>query len=139
MSNPSEQRKVGYKKPPVDRQFGGKNGNPRNNGGVPKRFLEIRKEIANLLDPNLTLEDYKHIYKSAETESAIRAVFAEAVIKKDIKTIFEMINQAMGRPKESVDVTSNVETLFNQAKLKVEVISSENTTIQEATDSTITS
>lgn len=22
------------------------NGNPRNNGGVPKRFLEIRKEIA---------------------------------------------------------------------------------------------
>ena len=86
-------------------QFGQPNANPRNNGGVPKRFLEIRKEIANLLDPNLTLEDYKRIYKSAETESAIRAVFAEAVIKKDIKTIFEMINQAMGKPKETIDHT----------------------------------
>ena len=37
---------VGNKKPPKARQFGQPNGNPRNNGGVPKRFLEIRKEIA---------------------------------------------------------------------------------------------
>lgn len=90
---------------PKDKQFGQPNGNPRNNGGVPKRFLEIRKEIANLLDPNLTLEDYKKIYANAGNESAIRAVFAEAVIKRDIKTIFEMINQAHGKPKESVEHT----------------------------------
>lgn len=91
--------------PPVDRRFGGKNANPRNNGGVPKRFLEIRKEIANLLDPNLTEQDYKKIVENRASESYIRAVFAEAVMKRDIKTIFEMINQGFGKPKETIDHT----------------------------------
>lgn len=77
----------------------------RNNGGVPKRFLEIRKEIANLLDPNLNEADYKKIVDNRKTESYIRAIFAEAVLKRDIKTIFEMINQAMGKPKETIDHT----------------------------------
>lgn len=97
--------------PPRNTQFGQPNGNPRNNGGVPKRFLEIRKEIANLLDPNLTIEDYKKIYKNADKESGLRAVFAEAVVRKDIKTIFEMINQAHGKAPQAIDITSNGESL----------------------------
>ena len=49
-NNASEQAKKKKYNPtdslPKDKQFGQPNGNPRNNGGVPKRFLEIRKEIA---------------------------------------------------------------------------------------------
>jgi len=93
--------------PPKSKQFGAKNGNPRNNGGVPKRFLEIRKEIVNLLDPNLTLDDYQQIVNNRNKESALRAIFAEAVLKRDIKTIFEMINQGHGKAKESIDHTTN--------------------------------
>lgn len=92
---------------PKDKQFGQPNGNPRNNGGVPKRFLEIRKEIVNLLDPNLTIDDYKAIVNNRNKESALRAIFAEAVLKRDIKTIFEMINQGHGKAKESIDHTTN--------------------------------
>lgn len=106
--------------PPKSKQFGAKNGNPRNNGGVPKRFLEIRKEIASLLDPNLTIEDYKKIYKAGEKESGLRAVFAEAVIRKDIKTIFEMINQAHGKAPQSVDVTTQGESINPYAALTTE-------------------
>lgn len=89
--------------PPKHAQFGQPGGNKQNPNGLPKRFHEIRREIAKLLDPNLTIEDYQKIYEGAKTESGLRAVFAEAVIKKDIKTIFEMINQAMGKPKETIE------------------------------------
>lgn len=80
-----------------------KNPQNRNNGGVPKRFLEIRKEIVNLLDPNLTIDDYKAIVDNRNKESALRAIFAEAVLKRDIKTIFEMINQGHGKAKETIE------------------------------------
>lgn len=92
--------------PPKHTQFGQPGGNPRNNGGIPKYVREIREELKGLLDPNLTMEDYKAIVESAESDSGLRAVFAEAVVKKDVRTIIELINQAWGKPKESVDVTS---------------------------------
>lgn len=92
-------------------QFGQPNGNPRNNGGIPKYVREIREELKGLLDPNLSMEDYQEIVANSNTDSGLRAVFAEAVVNKDSRTIIELINQAWGRPKESVDVTSNGETI----------------------------
>src|SRR5690606_30584205 len=98
----TEQGKVGYKKPPVNRQFGKPNGNPRNNGGIPKYVREIREELKGLLDPNLSIADYEKIVKDAKTDSGLRGVFATAILKKDYKTIIQLIDQAYGKPKESV-------------------------------------
>lgn len=97
---------VGYKKPPKHTQFGQPGANPRNNGGIPKYVREVREELKGLLDPNLTMEDYQAIVAGAESDSGLRAVFAEAVVKKDVRTIIELINQAWGRPKESVELSN---------------------------------
>lgn len=111
-NNRTEQgSEVGYKKPPKHTQFGQPGGNPRNNGGIPKYVREVREELKGLLDPNLTMEDYQSIVESAESDSGLRAVFAEAVVKKDVRTIIELINQAWGKPKESVDVTTGGEPM----------------------------
>lgn len=89
----------------TERQFGKPNGNPRNNGGIPKYVREIRSEIKNLLDPNLTIEDYQKIVESAKTDSGLRGVFATAIIKKDYKTILQLIDQAYGKPNQTIDHT----------------------------------
>lgn len=122
--NRTEQGNVGYKKPPVNRQFGKPDGNPRNNGGIPKYVREVREELKGLLDPNLTMADYQAIVESADDDSGLRAVFAEAVTKKDVRTIIELINQAWGKPKESVDVTSKGESINPYANLTTEELRS---------------
>lgn len=109
--NPTAQGKVGYKKPPVNRQFGKPGGNPRNNNGIPKYVREIRAELKELLDPNLSIEDYEKIVKDAKTDSGLRGVFATAILKKDYRTIIQLIDQAWGKPKESVDITTGGEPM----------------------------
>src|SRR5690606_34685590 len=106
--------------PPKHTQFGQPGGNPRNNGGIPKYVREIREELKGLLDPNLTMADYQAIVDSADNDSGLRAVFAEAVTKKDVRTIIELINQAWGKPKESVDVTTQGESINPYAALTTE-------------------
>lgn len=106
--------------PPKATQFGQPNGNPRNNGGIPKYVREIREELKGLLDPNLTMEDYKSIADKANVDSGLRAVFAEAVVEKDVKTILQLIDQAWGRPKESVDMTSKGESINPYSGLTTE-------------------
>lgn len=101
-------------------QFGQPNGNPRNNGGIPKYVREIREELKGLLDPNLTMEDYQMIADSADTDSGLRGLFAEAVVKRDTKTVIELINQAWGKAKESVDVTTQGESINPYAALTTE-------------------
>ena len=97
--------------PPKHTQFGQPGANPRNNGGIPKYVREVREELKGLLDPNLTMEDYQSIVEGADSDSGLRAVFAEAVVKKDVRTIIELINQAWGKPKESVDLTTQGESI----------------------------
>jgi len=92
--------------PPKETQFGQPNGNRRNNGGLPKYVREIREELKGLLDPNLTMEDYRQIVEDGQGDSGLRAVFAEAVVNKDTRTIIQLIDQAWGKPKESVDHTT---------------------------------
>ena len=89
--------------PPKATQFGQPNGNPRNNGGIPKYVREIREELKGLLDPNLSISDYQKIIKEAETGSGLRGVFATAIVKKDYRTIIQLIDQAYGYPKQSVE------------------------------------
>ena len=106
--------------PPKHTQFGAENGNPRNNGGIPKYVREIREELKGLLDPNLTMEDYQQIADSAATDRGLRGLFAEAVVHKDTKTVIELINQAWGKAKESVDVTTQGESINPYAALTTE-------------------
>ena len=108
--------------PPKDKRFGQPNGNPRNNGGIPKYVREIRAELKNLLDPNLSIADYQKIVKEAETDSGLRGVFATAIVKKDYRTIIQLIDQAYGKPQESVDVTSGGEPV----KAMVEFVNANN-------------
>ena len=77
----------------------------RNNGGIPKYVREIRSELKELLDPNLSIADYEKIVKDAKTDSGLRGVFATAILKKDFKTIIQLIDQAWGKPKETIDHT----------------------------------
>ena len=97
--------------PPKHTQFGQPGGNKQNPGGIPKYVREIREELKGLLDPNLSISDYQKIVKDAETDSGLRGVFATAIVKKDYRTIIQLIDQAYDKPKESVDVTSNGETI----------------------------
>lgn len=91
-------------KPPKKNQFGQPNGNKRNNGGLPKYVRDIRAELKNLLNPNLTINDYRKIVKDAETDSGLRAVFASAIVSKDHKVILSMMNQAYGQPMQVVSL-----------------------------------
>lgn len=97
--------------PPASKQFGKPGGNPRNNGGIPKYVREIRSELKELLDPNLSIADYQKIVKDAETDSGLRGVFATAIVKKDYKTIIQLIDQAYGKPSATLDVTSDGEKM----------------------------
>ena len=97
--------------PPASKQFGKPGGNPRNNGGIPKYVREIRSELKELLNPNLSIADYEKIVKDAKTDSGLRGVFATAILKKDYKTIIQLIDQAYGKPKESVDLTTGGEPM----------------------------
>lgn len=97
--------------PPKHSQFGQPGGNKQNPNGMPKYVREIRAELKNLLDPNLTIADYQKIVKEAETDSGLRGVFATAIVKKDYRTIIQLIDQAYGKPQESIDLTSKGEQI----------------------------
>lgn len=106
--------------PPVHTRFGQPNGNKQNPGGIPKYVREIREELKNLLDPNLTIKDYQKIIKDAEVDSGLRGVFATAIVKKDYQTIIKLIDQAWGAPKASVDVTTQGDKINPMAGLTTE-------------------
>ena len=97
--------------PPKHTQFGQPGGNKQNPGGIPKYVRDIREELKGLLDPNLSIADYQKIVKDAETDSGLRGVFATAIVKKDYRTIIQLIDQAYGKPSATLDVTSKGEKI----------------------------
>lgn len=115
--NPSktavQNQEVGYRKPPMNRRFGQPEGNsPYKGGTTPKYVKDVRVAIRDLLDPNLTLEDYERIAKRSKSDSGIRGLFALAIIKKDYKTVLKLIEQGYGKA-NNIDITSNGNTLSN--------------------------
>ena len=98
---------VGYGKPPKNRQFGKPDGNPRRSGmwdvsSTPRFKLE---QMMKLSEPELR--------KVAEDKDAplFERKLATAIAKGQWREIKEMIQEVYGKPKESVDVTSNGETI----------------------------
>jgi hypothetical protein len=115
-SNPTEQGKVGYKKPPVDKQFGKPTGNPRHNGSWKKEDTP-RFKLEQMM--KLSADDLR---KVAEDKSAplFEQKLAIAIKNGQWREIREMIEQVYGKPKESVDVTTQGESINPYAALTTE-------------------
>src|SRR5690554_4381608 len=116
-SNPSKQgNDVGYKKPPKHTQFGQPNGNPRHNGAWKKEDTPRYKleQMMKLPEPELR--------KVAEDKEAplFERKLATAIAKGQWREIKEMIEQVYGKPKESVDVTTQGESINPYAALTTE-------------------
>lgn len=107
---------VGYGKPPKNRQFGKPEGNPRRSGmwdvsSTPRYKLE---QMMKLPEPELR--------KVAEDKEAplFERKLATAIAKGQWREIKEMIEQVYGKPKESVDVTTQGGSINPYAALTTE-------------------
>lgn len=112
----SKDYEVGYGKPPKNRQFGKPEGNPRRSGmwdvsSTPRYKLE---QMMKLPEPELR--------KVAEDKDAplFERKLATAIAKGQWREIKEMIEQVYGKPKESVDVTTQGESINPYAALTTE-------------------
>lgn len=116
-SNPTEQGyDVGYKKPPKHTQFGQPNGNPRHNGAWKKEDTPRYK-----LEQMMKLPE-QDLRKVAEDKDAplFERKLATAIAKGQWREIKEMIEQVYGKPKESVDVTTQGKSINPYAALTTE-------------------
>lgn len=107
--------KVGNKKPPIERQFGQPNGNPRNPGGWKKEDT-ARYKLEQMM--KLTEEELKNIAKDKDAPYFERKL-ANAIGSGDWKTIEGMMNQVYGAPKQPITAEiSEVKPLVDLTKRK---------------------
>ena len=85
--------------PPVERQFGKKNGNPRHNGAWKKEDTP-RFKLEQMM--KMTEQELLEIYDNKEAPYFERKL-ARAINQGDWKVIEAMINQVYGQPKQSVE------------------------------------
>lgn len=103
-SNPTKQGDVkpavGYKRPPVERQFGKPNGNPRNNGSWKKDDTPRYK-----LEQMMKLSEAELMAIAANKELPyFERKVATAINQGDWKVLESMINQVYGVPKQHLEV-----------------------------------
>lgn len=91
--------KVGNKKPPVERQFGKPNGNPRNPGGWKKEDT-ARYKLEQML--KLSEHELKDIALDKEAPLFERKL-ANCIAKGNWKEIEGMMNQVYGAPKQKIE------------------------------------
>lgn len=105
--NPTKQGSVGYKRPPVDKQFGKPTGNPRHSGAWKKEDTPRYK-----LEQMMKLGE-EELRKVAESKDAplFERKLAIAIRKGEWREIKEMIQEVYGKPKESVDLTTGGEAM----------------------------
>lgn len=96
--------KVGNKKPPVERQFGQPNGNPRNNGAWKKEDT-ARYKLERMMEL-----DYEELGKVAKDNGRpyFERKLASCIKNGDWKTLKEMMDQVYGQPKV-VNENHNIE------------------------------
>lgn len=101
-NNPTEQGVGrGGVRPPVERQFGQPNGNPRNPGGWKKEDT-ARYKLEQMM--KLTEEELVGITTNKDAPYFERKL-ANAIGSGDWKTIEGMMNQVYGSPKQVIDQT----------------------------------
>lgn len=110
--NPTAQgkSKVGYKKPPVERQFGQPNGNPRNPSGWKKEET-LRYKWQKLTA--MSDEELEAILASKDA-GRVEKMTAEVLLDKEMRpsekmaVLFGLANQVYGMPKQ-VNENKNIE------------------------------
>lgn len=92
---------VGYKKPPVNRQFGQPSGNKRRQG-----FWDIEATARYKLEQMLKLseDELKEIVANKEAPLFERKL-ATCIAKGNWKEIEGMMNQVYGQPKQKIETT----------------------------------
>ena len=95
----AKEYKIGYKKPPIDKQFGKPNGNKRREG-----FWDISATPRYKLEQMMKLSE-KELRAIADDESApyFERKIARCINKGDWKVVESMINQVYGQPKQSIE------------------------------------
>lgn len=93
--------------PPKNRQFGQPNGNPRHNGAWKKEDTP-RFKLEQMM--KLPEEDLRKVAEDKDAPYFERKL-ATALAKGQWREIKEMIEQVYGKPQQSIDMTSNGETM----------------------------
>lgn len=93
--------------PPKNRQFGQPNGNPRHNGAW-KKVDTPRFKLEQMM--KLPEEDLRKVAEDKDAPYFERKL-ATALAKGQWREIKEMIEQVYGKPQQSIDMTSNGETM----------------------------
>lgn len=105
----------GGTRPPVERQFGQPNGNPRNNGAWKKEDT-ARYKLEQMM--KLTEEELKNVAKDKDAPYFERKL-ANAIGSGDWKTIEGMMNQVYGAPKQPITAEiSEIKPLVDLTKRK---------------------
>ena len=94
-------QKVGYGKPPVERQFGKPNGNPRNPGGW-KREDTARYKLEQML--KLKRDDLLRISEDADAPLFEKKLAYLLLQEPDWRIVEGMLNQVYGHPKQRLEV-----------------------------------
>lgn len=108
--NPTAQGKVGYKKPPVERQFGKENGNPRNPSGWKKEDT-LRYKWEQML--KMDEEELTAVLMNPKS-SRVEKMTAEVLLSNDMKpyeklsALEKLANQVYGMPKQ-INENKNIE------------------------------
>lgn len=99
--------KVGYKKPPRERQFGQPNGNKRHNGAWKKEDT-ARFKLERMME--LSKDELRAIRNNTQAPEFERKL-ALCILTGEWRDFKEMMDQVYGKPKESVDHTSGGEKI----------------------------
>jgi len=94
-------QEVGYKKPPIDRQFGQPNGNPRHNGAW-KKTDSARFKLEQMI--KLSEAELRNLAQDKEAPLFERKL-ATCIAKGQWKEIEGMMNQIYGQPKQKIETT----------------------------------
>lgn len=94
-------QKVGYGKPPVERQFGKPNGNPRNPGGW-KREDTARYKLEQML--KLKRDDLLRISENPDAPLFEKKLAYLLLQEPDWRIVEGMLNQVYGQPKQRLEV-----------------------------------
>lgn len=106
---------VGNKKPPVERQFGQPNGNPRNNGAWKKEDT-ARYKLEQMM--KLTGDELR-IVETNEEAPMFERKLAKAILNGEWKEIESMINQVYGQPKATISAeVAEIKPLVDLTKRK---------------------
>lgn len=97
----AETYEVGYKKPPIDKQFGKPNGNKRRQG-----FWDIKASARYKLEQMLKLSEPELKDIAIDKEAPLfERKLATCIAKGNWKEIEGMMNQVYGLPKQKIENT----------------------------------